>query len=191
MKFKDFIDIDGLKHAKIEEKPVKNYKGDYKKLPIAKPSSNGSNATYDEIKELQSMFKNRTPEIEKSVKDHDNEVGFAIKEYLEKNNLDYNESDVDKIADIGSGIVRHYKNKFERPRPYQLAEAMKMDFDHMPLNSDSMKSPAYPSGHSLQSQLIAEYYAEKYPEHKKGLFEAADECGEGRVYAGWHYKSDP
>jgi len=28
MKFKDFIDIDGLKHAKIEEKPVKNYKGD-------------------------------------------------------------------------------------------------------------------------------------------------------------------
>ena len=175
MKFKDFIDIDGLKHAKIEEKPVKNYKGDYKELPIAKPSSNGSNATYDEIKELQSMFKNRTPKIEKSVKDHDNEVGFAIKEYLEKNNLDYNESDVDKIADIGSGIVRHYKNKFERPRPYQLAEAMKMDFDHMPLNSDSMKSPAYPSGHSLQSQLIAEYYAEKYPEHKKGLFEAADE----------------
>ena len=58
MKFKDFIDIDGLKHAKIEEKPVKNYKGDYKKLPIAKPSSNGSNATYDEIRELQSMFKN-------------------------------------------------------------------------------------------------------------------------------------
>ena len=105
MKFKDFIDIDGLKHAKIEEKPVKNYKGDYKKLPIMKPSSNGSNATYDEIKELQSMFKNRTPKIEKSVKDHDNEVGFAIKEYLEKNNLDYNESDVDKIADIGSGIV--------------------------------------------------------------------------------------
>ena len=52
MKFKDFIDIDGLKHAKIEEKPVKNYKGDYKELPIAKPSSNGSNATYDEIKEL-------------------------------------------------------------------------------------------------------------------------------------------
>ena len=190
MRFKDFIDIDALTHAKIEEKPVKNYKGDYKNLSVSKPTSNGSNATYDELKKMQVMFKSRTPEIEKSVKDHDEEVGFAVKEYLEKNNLDYNESDVDKIAAIGSGIVRHYKNKFERPRPYQLAEAMKMDFDHMPLNSDSMKSPAYPSGHSLQSQLIAEYYAEKYPEHKKGLFKAADECGEGRVYAGWHYKSD-
>ena len=39
MKFKDFIDIDGLKHAKIEEKPVKNYKGDYKNLSISKPSA--------------------------------------------------------------------------------------------------------------------------------------------------------
>ena len=190
MKFKDFIDIDGLKHAKIDEKPVKNFNGDFKKLSITKPSSNGSNTTYEEIKELQSMFKNRTPEIEKSVNDHDNEVGFAIKEYLKENKLEFNEKDCDKIAEIGSSIVRHYKNKFERPRPYQLAEAMKMDFEHMPLNSNSMKSPAYPSGHSLQSRLIAEYYSEQYPEHKKGIMEAADECGEGRVYAGWHYKSD-
>ena len=190
MKFKDFIDIDGLKHAKIEEKPVKNYKGDYKALSISKPTSNGSNATYDELKEMQEIFKNRTSEMEKSVEDHDREVGFAIKEYLKENKLDFKESDVDKIADIGSSIVRHYKNKFERPRPYQLAEAMKMEFKHMPLNSDSMKSPAYPSGHSLQSRVIAEYYAEMYPEHKAGIIKAAEQCGMGRVAAGWHYPSD-
>ncbi len=190
MKFKDFIDIDGLKHAKIEEKPVKNYNGDYKALSISKPTSNGSNATYDELKEMQEIFKNRTAEIEKSVEDHDREVGFAIKKYLKENKLDFKESDVDKIADIGSSIVRHYKNKFERPRPYQLAEAMKMEFKHMPLNSDSMKSPAYPSGHSLQSRLIAEYYAEMYPENKSGIIKAAEQCGMGRVAAGWHYPSD-
>ena len=190
MRFKDFIDIDNIKHAKIEEKPVKHYNGDYKALSIAKPKSNGSNATYDELKEMQGLFKKRTSKIEQSVKDHDSQVGYAIKEYLKENKLDFKETDVDKITEIGSGIVRHYKNKFERPRPYQLAEAMNMDFNHMPLNSDSMKSPAYPSGHSLQSKLIAEYYAEMYPEHKKGIYEAADECGMGRVYAGWHYKSD-
>ena len=190
MKFKDFIDIDGLKHAKIEEKPVKNYKGDYKALSISKPTSNGSNATYDELKEMQEIFKNRTSEMEKSVEDHDREVGFAIKEYLKENKLDFKESDVDKIADIGSSIVRHYKNKFERPRPYQLAEAMKMKFNIMPLESDSMKSPAYPSGHSLQSRLIAEYYAEMFPEHKTGIIKAAGQCGMGRVAAGWHYPTD-
>jgi nicotinic acid mononucleotide adenylyltransferase/predicted nucleotidyltransferase len=53
-----------------------------------------------------------------------------------------------------------------------------------------MKTPAYPSGHSLQSRLIAMYYAEKYPEHKQALMMAADECGEGRIAAGWHYPSD-
>ena len=38
MRFKDFLDIDNLKHAKIEEKPVKGFDGDYKELSIAKPS---------------------------------------------------------------------------------------------------------------------------------------------------------
>ena len=32
MRFKEFIDIDSLRHAKIDEKPVKNYNGDYKNL---------------------------------------------------------------------------------------------------------------------------------------------------------------
>ena len=190
MRFKEFIDIDSLRHAKIDEKPVTNYKGDYKELSIAKPSSNGSDKTYQELNDMQDMFKDRNEVIEKSVKDHDLEVGYAVKQYLKNNKLDYKESDVNKIADIGGGIVRYYKNKFERVRPYQLAEALKMKFDHMPLESDSMKSPAYPSGHSLQSRLIAEYYAEQYPEHKKGLIAAAEETGKGRIYAGWHYPSD-
>ena len=190
MRFKEFIDIDSLRHAKIDEKPVTNYKGDYKELSIAKPSSNGSDKTYQELNDMQDMFKDRNEVIEKSVKDHDLEVGYAVKQYLKNNKLDYKESDVNKIADIGGGIARYYKNKFERVRPYQLAEALKMKFDHMPLDSDSMKSPAYPSGHSLQSRLIAEYYAEQYPEHKKGLIAAAEETGKGRIYAGWHYPSD-
>ena len=190
MKFKEFIDIDSLKHAKIDEKPVKNYSGDYKELSIAKPPSNASKKTLQELKEMQSMFKDRTSEIEQSVKDHDSEVGFAVKKYLKENKLKFREEDIDRLADVGSSIVRYYKNKFERVRPYQLAEAMNMDFDNMPLDSDSMKSPAYPSGHSLQSRLIAEYYSEKYPEHRKGLIEAANVCGEGRIYAGWHYRSD-
>ena len=42
MRFKDFTDIDSLKHKQIEEKPVKNYTGDFKELSIAKPSSNTS-----------------------------------------------------------------------------------------------------------------------------------------------------
>ena len=55
MRFKEFIDIDSLRHAKIDEKPVKNYNGDYKNLVIAKPSSNGSDKTYQELNDMQDM----------------------------------------------------------------------------------------------------------------------------------------
>ena len=81
MRFKDFIDIDSIKHAKIEEKPVKNYKGDYKALSISKPKSNGSNATYDELKEMQEIFENRTSEMEKSVEDHINSLDIDVQAY--------------------------------------------------------------------------------------------------------------
>ena len=186
-----FMDIDSLRHAKVEEKPVENYKGDYKELRIEKPSENTSSETRQELKTMQGMMKGRTPEIEQSVRNHDEKVAYAVEQVLKKNNLKYKESTVKKLATIGSGIVRYYKNKFQRIRPYNLAEALGMkDFDHMPLDSDTMKTPAYPSGHSLQSRLVAMYYAEKYPEHKQALMMAADECGEGRIYAGWHYPSD-
>ena len=67
-------------------------------------------------------------------------------------------------------IVRYYKNKFQRIRPYNLADTLDMkDFDHMPLDSDTMKTPDIHLNHSLQSRLVAMYYAEKYPEHKQRL----------------------
>ena len=185
-----YEDIDSLRHAKVEEKPVKNYKGDYKDLNVSEPTENTSSKTREELKSMQGLMKGRTPEIEKSVKNHDDKVAYAVEQVLKKNNLKYEVSTINKLAEVGSGIVRYYKNKFQRVRPYNLSEALDMKLDHMSLDSDSMKTPSYPSGHSLQSRLVAMYYAERYPEHKQKFMMAADECGEGRVYAGWHFMSD-
>ena len=59
------MDIDSLRHAKGEEKPVENYKGDYK-----------------ELKTMQGMMKGRTPEIEQSVRNHDEKVAYAVEHVL-------------------------------------------------------------------------------------------------------------
>ena len=190
MRFKDFTDIENLRHAKVKEKPIKNFTGNVDELSCPKPSTNTSSATKAEMTAMQGMFKQRNKAIEQSVKDHDSKSEYAIEKYLKENNLEIDKKNTDKINEVGSAIARKLKNKFERARPYHLANAMNMKFDVMPLISDSMKTPAYPSGHSLQSRLIAEYYAEKYPEHKTELIDRADECGMGRVYAGWHYPSD-
>ena len=190
MRFKDFTDIENLRHAKVEEKPIKNFTGNIDELTCPKPSTNTSSATKAEMTAMQGMFKQRNKAIEQSVKDHDPKSEYAIEKYLKENNLEIDKKNTDKIAETGAAIARKFKNKFERARPYHLADSMKLDFNSMPLVSDSMKTPAYPSGHSLQSRLIGEYYAEKYPKHREGLIDAADECGMGRVYAGWHYPSD-
>ena len=40
MRFKEFTNIDSLRHAKVAEKPVKFFNGDYKNLDIAPPPKN-------------------------------------------------------------------------------------------------------------------------------------------------------
>ena len=68
MRFKEFTNIDSLRHAKVDEKPVKNFNGDYKKLSISFPPTNSSKATLAELNSLKELMSKRTSEIEDSVK---------------------------------------------------------------------------------------------------------------------------
>ena len=56
-----FLDIDNLRHAKVEEKPVNNYEGDYKKLKISTKGVDGifCNLSLQNIpnkKEIETIF---------------------------------------------------------------------------------------------------------------------------------------
>ena len=89
MRFKEFTHIDSLRHAKVDEKPVKNFKGEYKNLSIATPPTNSSKATLAELNSLKELMSKRTSEIEDSVKAHDIDVSHAIKKYLCHDQADY------------------------------------------------------------------------------------------------------
>ena len=41
-----------------------------------------------------------------------------------------------------------------------------------------------------QARLVARIMAKKYPEHEIEFLKAGDECGMGRIKAGFHYLSD-
>ena len=178
-----------IKYPKVKENKdgEKYLSADYKNFKSEKPSDS---ATKEEMQKLKKFGERRTKEVEESVKKHDADPSYAMKEYMDSKNLKYSQEEIDKINVAGSTISRHYKNLHQRARPWQMSKEMNMDINVMRRPSDSMNTPAYPSGHSLQSRLVAEYYAEKYPDHKKELIKAADECGVGRVMAGWHYPSD-
>ena len=130
----------------------------------------------------------RTPDFEKSIKKHDSDPAYAVKQYLALFGLDYEEKYIAKVLAESAILIKKQKNKFNRPRPIQIAPYFSMEL--AVLGSKSNKTPSYPSGHSTQARLIAEIYAAKYPDHATNLFRAAEECGLGRVSAGFHFRSD-
>ena len=58
------------------------------------------------------------------------------------------------------------------------------------LELDTMKTPAYPSGHSIQAYLLGLYLSDKYPNKKNKLMKAARDISYSRRVARAHYLSD-
>ena len=54
----------------------------------------------------------------------------------------------------------------------------------------SMKTPSYPSGHSVQAYLMGLTLSDKYPNKKDKLMKAARDISYSRRVAHAHYKSD-
>jgi hypothetical protein len=189
--FNEQKDIDSLKYDKVKEKPTPLLKGeDWKNINVPEPPRNSSPEAKSELSMIKELGSNRTQKDINSIKEHDMVATYAIRDYLEENDLFYDTEDITKIVETGAGISRFYKNKFQRIRPWQLSEELGMEINQLDFPSETMQTPSYPSGHSVQSCLVAEYYIKKYPEHRKGLIAAAEECGQGRVKAGWHFPSD-
>jgi len=99
---------------------------------------------------------------------------------------------VDKIKqliDDSSSVILFYKWLFNRPRPMQLDEFYKVGLGEG-VNFISMHTPSYPSGHSTQGYLIADYLSDLYPDHKRDFFLLAHDISYSRQVARAHYPSD-
>ena len=126
----------------------------------------------------------RTKEDEEAVKNNDEDSFYSIKEYLKKIKVAFHENELRDIVQQAVPTIRHFKNKFNRIRPFEAYPELDV------LGSKTNKTRSYPSGHSTQAMIVALYVAQKFPEHKDGLMEAAKEVGMGRVKAGFHFLSD-
>jgi hypothetical protein len=157
-------------------------------IRIPKPFPNSNFETGKDILITQGSTYIRNPSLERSIKKHDKDPAFAVKAYLDIFGLEYDEKYITDILKQSTIVIKNIKNSFNRPRPKQLAPYFGVELDV--LGSKTNNTPSYPSGHSTQSRLIAEIYGALYPDHRKNLIKAAEECGKGRVAAGFHYPSD-
>jgi hypothetical protein len=183
--------VDDLVYSKRLRKPsgeVTLFKEEVAFIRLPEPNPNSSLEAGKELLTVQGATYIRGEGMEKSIRKHDRDPAFAVKMYMDLFGLKYDSVYIAKLFKESSVIIKTIKNSFNRPRPAQLAPYFGVELE--PMKSRSGKSPSYPSGHSAQARLIAEVYADKYPEHRKNLLKASEECGGGRVMAGFHYPSD-
>lgn len=98
------------------------------------------------------------------------------------------ESKVNSLMYDLSIFILKLKYKYNRARPYQVAEELGVDFN--PIESESAKTPSYPSGHAIQAFYMAHFLSEKFPKIKNDLYDLAEKISWSRVQAGVHYMSD-
>jgi len=141
-----------------------------------------------EIDAVIAAVEGATDQQKKDYANCDKDASYYIKEYLRKNSLEFDDDVIEYIEKQCSPIIRHFKNHFNRPRPYQVADLYNKVLNRF--KTGTAKTPSYPSGHSMQPMIVALQYSKKYPEHKDEFIRGAKICGYGRVIAGLHYPSD-
>ena len=111
-----------------------------------------------------------------------------FKELCESLGAPFDEEECRGILKDGSSVIQKLKWRYNRIRPYQFAKKHGIDFESM--DTESGHSPAYPSGHTLQSRLIASHLAETSPQHRKAFMDLADNISWSRALGGIHWPSD-
>ena len=182
----DFAPKNELKKAKY--KKIKIFDEGWDSIKLDPPPTNSSGQTKKELTQVINETNDASDEVKRQYINCDEDAMYYIKEYMDESGIEYDEEEMEYIKDQCTPVSRHYKNMFNRPRPYQLAEKYKMELNKF--KTGTANTPSYPSGHSVQAYVVANYYAKKHPEHKENLRDAADICAWGRVQAGLHYPSD-
>ena len=144
-----------------------------------KPPSDNSFDTNQEIKALKKI-----PLRKDFVKKYDDiEAAFA-KTAKEQGVEDYDKSIAKKLIKESAPVILELKKHHNRKRPYELDKKLSA------FVMKSMKTPSYPSGHSVQGFLIGNYLSDKYPKSRKGFMATAKNISYSRRVARAHYKSD-
>ncbi len=155
-------------------------RGLYDTVTLPQPSSD----LISEVKKIKPMISRRTKEDETSIKNHDKNPFYAIEQYAKEKDLEFDKKEMNKLVDDALDTIKYYKKYFNVKRPHEVDNTIS------PMGSTTNKTKAYPSGHATQARLVGLHLSEKYPQHRERIMKAADECGMGRVKAGFHYMMD-
>lgn len=118
----------------------------------------------------------------------DQDFTLLFRELCGSLGVEFPQADLESLMEEAEPLILKLKFHWNRARPHQVAESHGLRFHAMP--SLSAKSPAYPSGHTIQAQLVSQELIRRYPEHADIIKTMADKISWTRVQAGYHWPSD-
>jgi acid phosphatase (class A) len=102
--------------------------------------------------------------------------------------LDVTEKEIEDWCSDIDPVLFYLKDKFNRPRPYQLAKELGLEL--YPITATDASSAAYPSGHTLDFLVILYHFGKMKPEAADEIDDFYHQIKRVRELSGLHYPSD-
>ncbi len=118
----------------------------------------------------------------------DKDMDGLMVEYLANRGAHISFENLRKIKKMTIPIIEKLKHHFMRARPGTLADRIGIEWNGDFL--ETAQTPAYPSGHTIQAYVCADFCSRIYPEHSEGLFMIAELVSQSRIDRGVHYPTD-
>ena len=151
----------------------------FKNMP---PPSNESNKTEEEIGYLEEI------PVDKNLVDSADEISNHFRNFLSPKGLEYPKQGLKEVMQGVKSIILQLKYHYNRPRPWQIAQAKGLELNSETLESSS--SPSYPSGHATQGRFVARYLSDLYPEYRDEIMQIGEDIAYSRNMAKVHYPTD-
>lgn len=149
---------------------------------------NSSEETLNELKYLKQITDNATDEDVKFCKIMEDNHYDVLAKFGQKHGLDVDSDEVKSWCNRIDPLVFYLKDKFNRPRPYQLSD--KLGIELYPLISTDANTGAYPSGHTMDFLVILYTFGQMNPKLAPVLSKLYDKIKNVRQLSGVHYPSD-
>lgn len=193
------MDINKITHGKKSEyhKEFKSLKtpmfyDGWKNIKLSDPPPNDSPKTKKEINILRKMILSNTESTLKQIEDEDRrKTPFELKflNIVNQNNKKMRDWIYDLAAQLFT-ICIHFKDHYDRPRPFKLAKVLNIDYPEVGKETETGDTPSYPSGHAFNSYFLAQVLGDMFPKYKDKLFNYAGEVVLNRMRGGLHFPSD-
>lgn len=164
--------------------------GLYDELFKMPPPSNSSSDIKKELIQVLNATKKVSESTLEFCQNAEDDLVQLFVDFIYRHSItDVTKQQLDDVLNQTEPLLYRLKEHYSRPRPNQLVIYYDLDL-YVKIETKAANHPAYPSGHSYESYIMAALLAQKYPRHKGKLMRFANSIGLSRILIGVHYKSD-